>query len=522
MAIFYKCSKCNDTIQSQGLTNHLRIKHGLEGEVLEQVKDACIEVDTSTDGGSTEIPTTDINKTPTMPIATGQKEEPSKTATDEEEPIISVPGPEEQMREEMAALLKNELSSAPNMSGESKVAEYIVKRFKEDPSLMADPNHLMYVIMRAGPKIPTDVVQWIVHQVFNVKNKYPLARIQAVRDFTYTNPYGQQPMGGANMGNMNMAQTPWFNQSNQSGINQQVPSQMMPPSGDSELKKMIEEQSKEMKELREEVKRGEEKSKFEQALKETSDKYEKQMQEMKELLKKQDGETKVSKLENTIESLGGHVAGLEKHNTDTIRKIENMFQAHAHKDDLAKKDLEKTDLMREQDKRLDDIKRNLETKEKPKTLLDSLKEIKETKSGLEEMSGEFGFVKKDSKDKSTGDKLAERIGSIMEKGEDYLFKEKNDDNRLAPATKPFQPINPTTTVSQQPITNRLQKEENERLEAERLKREVERLEKEQRDLKAREIAASKIHHPDKNKITAPNNTPKKSKTSKKKKDVKDK
>jgi len=89
--------------------------------------------------------------------------------------------PEDEMRQEMLSVLKEELSITPGI-GEQGLA-YILKRFSSDEELGLDPNKLHFMIARHAPRMDDFDVKDVVERVFKVTETYHLDRLRGMRQF---------------------------------------------------------------------------------------------------------------------------------------------------------------------------------------------------------------------------------------------------------------------------------------------------------------------------------------------------
>ena len=89
--------------------------------------------------------------------------------------------PEDEMRQEMLSVLKEELSITPGI-GEQGLA-YILKRFSSDEDLGLDPNKLHFMIARHAPRMDDFDVKDVVERVFRVTETYHLDRLRGMRQF---------------------------------------------------------------------------------------------------------------------------------------------------------------------------------------------------------------------------------------------------------------------------------------------------------------------------------------------------
>lgn len=85
--------------------------------------------------------------------------------------------PEEQMYDEMRAVLEEELDITPGI-GTGKVREYILNRFNSEAVYKTNPTELYFLIGKAGPKVEDYMIREIVTRVFNVTKNYNIDRMK--------------------------------------------------------------------------------------------------------------------------------------------------------------------------------------------------------------------------------------------------------------------------------------------------------------------------------------------------------
>lgn len=479
--------ECKEEVSSQGLWSHLKVHLKDHPQMVEEIHKLMkvAEYVPEPEKGSPPLPEPKHVQTPPKP-PDGEIEPKIEPLEQLDRPTL----PEEQMIEEMATRLRADLTDLPR--GSKPTIDYVIGRFKNEPSLQEDPYQLHNVVNLANPQAVPLLITALITNVFKIRDKYNIDRMNLIRTMPAYSFYSkdQNPdITGLPTYNSQGSIPPYLQQfSNLSGnLQQQGFPQGPPPQNiqNPEIKSLVDE----VKELKSEMTKKEEDSKHKEELaqqdrqhKESLDeqkknfeamekRHQEQMEKFEKLLEGTKEKEKYVEMESQLGSLNAKL-------DTSITGIKDLFTEVMVKQTEKDHQRALSDKERDHNQKLSDLERKIESATKDKgSEMDYFEKHTQFDEKIKNIAESKGYTVDGKKDMKT--EFFSKGTEILDKVTEAVLSDDNKEFSAPPSTE-FKPVNSSAM-------ERLKKKAIEKTEQQIVEKEAEVAKMEQENLKLKKV-----------------------------------